>query len=69
MKIGLKGILQKATKNIGFTDILLVIGAALIFYGAYLIYKPVAFVLLGAGLIYTAIILERNNGAIKPPRQ
>ena len=58
MKIGLKGILQKATRNISFTDILLFIGAGLAFYGIYLIYKPAAFIILGAGVIYLAIMRE-----------
>jgi small-conductance mechanosensitive channel len=65
LKVGLKKITQWATKNIDFTDILLIIGAAAIFYGAYLIYKPVAFLLLGAGLIYLAIRFEGQK-TVKP---
>jgi hypothetical protein len=49
-------------KQFGFTDILLLLGTASVFYGTYLIYKPASFILLGAGLIYWAITMERNNG-------
>ena len=45
-------------KQFSFTDYLFVIGAASAFYGVFCIYKPAAFILLGAGLIYMAVRLE-----------
>ena len=51
----------KVLKQFSFTDYLFVIGAASAFYGVFCIYKPAAFILLGAGLIYMAIRLEKEK--------
>ena len=51
----------KVLKQFSFTDYLFVIGAASAFYGVFCIYKPASFILLGAGLIYMAIRLEKEK--------
>ena len=51
----------KVLKQFSFTDYLFVIGAASAFYGVFCIYKPASFILLGAGLIYMAVRLEKEK--------
>ena len=52
----------KAKKYLPDTsDIFIILGFVSVFYGLYCIYKPAAFVALGAGLIYWAIQLERGK--------
>lgn len=55
MKSGLMKGIKKLKIPFDFSDIILLLGAGSVFYGAYLVYKPSAFILLGAGLIYFAI--------------
>jgi len=47
-KINLKG-------KFGLKDLLIVIGAGLLFYGIYLIYPPAAYIVIAVGLIYTGL--------------
>lgn len=62
MKAGLKKILRRVILPLDLADIILLVGSGSVFYGAFLIYQPVAYVLLGVGLIYLAIRMERGKG-------
>lgn len=61
MKNGLKKIVRRVIPPFNFADIILLIGTGSVFYGAFLIYQPAAYLLLGAGLIYMAIRMERAH--------
>ena len=50
----------KKLKSAG-NDVLMLAGVGLVFYGVFLIYQPAAFIVLGAGLVYWAIQLERGK--------
>jgi len=36
-------------------DFILLIGAGLLFYGLFLIYPPVAYIIIGGGLLYLGV--------------
>ncbi len=60
----MKKVIKKMTQaisHIDLADLFMVLGAGLAFYGVFLIYRPASFLLLGAGLIYTSIKLERDK--------
>ncbi len=63
MLTGLKKTIGQVISKLklALTDILLLLGAGLVFYGVYRIYEPAAFILIGTGLIYWAIQLERGK--------
>ena len=62
MKEGkLKKLLKSGLAKVDVSDVLLLLGAGSGFYGLFCIYKPVAFIALGVGLIYWAIQLERGK--------
>ena len=48
------------------SDIVILLGVSLVFYGTLSIYRPAAFVLLGAGLIAWAIQYERRKPKAGP---
>ncbi len=49
-----------------FTDCMIIAGGGLVCYGVYQVYPPASFIILGAGLIYWAIQIERGRPNGKP---
>ncbi len=60
-EIGVLKTLQKVTSKLDLADVILVLGSAAVFYGVYYFDSRVAWILLGAGLIYLSIRMERGK--------
>ncbi len=52
--------------KLDFSDCMILMGGGLVFYGVYQVYQPASFIILGAGLIYWAIQIERGRPNGKP---
>ncbi len=48
-------IRNKFKGKFGLIDLLLLIGAGLLFYGLFLIYPPSAYIVAGAGFVYLGL--------------
>ena len=47
--------MKNLSKKFGLKDLLILIGAGVLFYGVWLIYPPAAYILIGMSLIFLGV--------------